>query len=778
MGLEGILKALTGEAEGGETGASEPGPLEPQQYADPVVILKDIEDLVRESSEDRSGEEAGWIEAWRFYRGEHWGHWVNDRIVDDDDQSVPRLVLNYILHVVSVRRGHLLKNRPIIQAMPVRPDEQARNAARASRTAVEGYWYKLKIAKKLARAVLWMLVCGKAFLKVYWDPTAGEMRTVKTGRRPITNEAGEALFDPETGEPAMEDTYETHPEGDLCVEVAFGHEIHVDKGAMDIEHVQRLIHETWIPKAEAQRRWNIPKEELDDIRDDGNDSLARVELEGLSEMSGVKRAGRVRVREAWFRATGDDGNYPEGLYAVEVGGKIREQGPTPNGYDAIPFVEFDEIITNNFWSTSTARQLQDLNRVINIEFSQQEHVRQILRFKTLVPVQGNIDKDALDQRDDEVVEYWHPYLPSHLKPPEVPMSHIELRNSLISVMKELGGSFDVLGGRTQGEVRSGRQTSYLQEYAGTVLGTVAQQIEEGVTRLGQLMLSLMQEKVTEERFVAFVGPNRRAQAVAFKGVDLKGAAIFVQPNSSLPISRTEKWDRVQDWMQRGWLDPKVGLRLLDLGDFDTEIYADEEQDRQNADEIISKLQQVNPELIPAYMEQAKMLAAKEGNLISPRYMLRACGIEAYTFDNHKIHIQQIDRVYRKTDSYRKAPPSIRALADALVEWHLILDDPNHGPLETPLSAVGMVLPPSPPRQPGATGEMGESPPDVGGPPGAPPAAENGMPGSPAALSGGMPPGPGGAGAPPAASRMNEESGSERAEGLPSVPRPPGPNPKG
>src|SRR5574341_58760 len=771
-----LSQLAAGLADGGGSDDGAPGA---QKYADDSAILRDIEQVDKDGAKVRSSEEAEWQEAWNFYLGKHWNAWVNDRLVEVDDESVPHIVVNYILHMVTTRLGHLLKNRPLLQTLPRRPDERARNAARLAFRVLEAYWHKLRIPKKLAKALLWTLICGKAFLKVYWDPTAGRLVTVRTGEEHLKDPNGQPLFDSETGEPVIQPIMKQVREGDLCVEVAFPHELSIEEGAQDLEHTQRVIHTTWVPVAEAQRRWGMTKEEIDALKDSGDDSGARLRLEGLNNVAGIKTSGRVRVREAWFRPTGDDGDYPEGLYAVEVGGKIREQGPTPEGYDPIPFVEIDEIQTNTIWSTSTARQLRDLNRIINLELSQQEHVRQLLRYKTLVPTQANIDKDAMDQRDDEVVEYWHPYVPSHLKPPEVPLSHVELRNSLITMMKELGGNFDVLGGRVQGDVRSGRQTAYLQEYAGTVLGVVANQMGESLQRLGELMLGLLQKNVTEERYESYIGRDRRAQAVAFMGENLGDVSVAIQPGSALPISRAEKWDRVEHWMEMKWLDPKVGIRLLDLGDYDSEIYADEEQDRQNADKIVLRVQaftsdpQITEKLAMA-RQQSEADAAGEGNLWSERYLLKALGIEAYPFDNHRIHVEQVDRTFRKTRDYRSSPPQVRAIADALVEWHVLLDDPNRGPLEVPIGGDPMGAA-APPRPPGATGQMGESPPpaDPGamGPrkPGAPPSQ-----GGPQALSGGVP--PGGGGIAPAPTSPQQEAGQERAEGLPPVPTPRGPSP--
>lgn len=731
-------------------------------------ILREISDLEEQGGKLRYDEEVEWQISWRFYNGKHWGEWDKDgNLVDLEDEDIPHLVLNYILHLVQTRLAHLIKNRPILQGLPGRPDERARNATRLAVRVLEAYWRKLRLPAKLGEALLWMLVCGKSFWKIYWNPALGKERLLSAGPGAQPLKARE---------------------GDLAVDVVFPHEITVNPGAMNLDPTsargaQRLMHTSWKSLGEVTRRWFFDPDEEAALKrmaeeNAGQTDQARRELEGLTRAPGASLSGLVPVKEIWVRACPD---YQQGLRAVSVNGKIayqrtpdgkkgrREVTPTPKGSPEIPFVEFDEIRTNSFWSTSTARQLLDINQCINIEISQQEHRRKVLRYKTLIPEQANIDKDAFDRTDTEVITYWAPFKPEHLAPPETRQGEVEIRNSLINIIKEIGGSFDVLSGRTSGEVRSGRQTAYLQEYAGTVLALVAMLIEWSLTAFGNMALSILQAKVTEERFESFVGRDRRVQVVSFIGADLDGCGeIIVQPMSSLLMSRTERMDRIEHWMKEGWLKPDIGLRLLDLGDFDTEIYSEEEQDRQNADEMVFRLQGAPAEFADDVIEQAKATALKDGNVFSERYILRALGIEAFSFDNHAIHQQQIDRNLRKTAEYREWPPAKRALADALWEWHELFK--RGGPIETPLA-------PEPPPT-GTEVTPGLPPPipgEVAGPAGggdAPPSAAALAPGSPAALQG-QPPGGGGIGGNGAA---GPESGAEAAAGLPGVPRPPGPGP--
>lgn len=745
-------------------------------------ILAEVQELEREGLQLRQMEEYAWIEAWRFYNGKHWVTWTPDgRLEEISDEAVPQIVLNFILTMVQTRLGHLIKNRPILYGLPGTQDEKARNATRLAVQAIQVYWRKLKVPKKLAEALLWMLITGKCFWKVWWDPAAGKTVARPGPLQPVIDEAtGEPQLHPETGEAIQQPGKPIFAKsGELCLEVCFPHELLVDPGALDLDRAQRVLHTGYEPIGALVDGGYIDKDEAETLRngasqDDEAAQRARRSLEGLDRVAMNDLRGKVPVKELWLKKSD---RYPDGLWAIVIGNKVRKKAPIPDYYEGgHPFVEFDEIKTNSFWSTSTARQLLDVNRIINIEVSQQEHMRRVLRYKTLIPEQGNIDPDAMDERDDEVITYWAPYAPSHLKPPEYTAHAVELRNSLIAILKEIGGNWDVLSGKTQGEVRSGRQTAYLQEYAGTVLGVVAQQIEGAITSAGNKMLRIMQACLQDEQLESFVGRDRRIQSISFRGADLQGCSeIVAQPGSALPISRTERWDRIEHWMEMSWLDPKIGTKLLDLGDIDQDIWGEEEQDRLNADEMIWKLEGLTREQLQAALPESQSMALREKNVWSLRYLLRAVGIEAFAFDDHQIHIQQLRKACQKTRTYREWPRSKRALVDELVEWHAILADPNHGPIEQPLdgsyqAAPGATIPPgSVPGAPGTPPPEGMVPPGALGP-------ERGEPskGSPQAMQGKPPVGGGGVGTPQA--HYLPETGQERAQGLPGVPRPPGPQP--
>jgi len=706
-------------------------------YVNPDKLIQDVQELQNAALRLRTDEEREWLKAWAYFKGRHWVSWRDDRLIEIEQTDIPKMVINLTMNAVMTRLGHLTKNRPAWTCVPANSDEASRQATRLGMKVLEAYYRKLKMGKKLRRAILWMLVPGISYLRHGWDPMAGG----EWERKQSTGEALNGFM----GEP--------------FIDVAKPHEVLVEPGADDLDGTQRLIYRAFLPIGKVLTMYPSLRGKINPIDPSTQQGRALLtQLYGYESTVPVTVLNRVELQVIHYRrgaarpdSPGSD-TFDQGLYAVIVNGKeVAEAGPVAEGMPEIPFVKFGEIDTDGYYSTSTARQLIDLNKIVDIEFSQQEYNRKALRPKTLIPYQANVPRESWDKTDDEVVEYFHPYTPQAYTPPGLPAHHIEMRNALIGMVKELAGNTDILSGKAPGETRSGRMVSYLQEYAGTVLGTVSQNIEDGYQESGEMLMGMLRARVREDRLLSIVGSNRRTEVVRFKGEQLTGiAGVVVQPGSALPVSRAERTDRIEKYMGNGWLDPQRGMRLLNLAEPDNEEWDPDIQDRDNGDDAVAKLQALTVDGVKLAIVQGQQKAAMRAMAspmappFSERDTLRALGIEAFDFDNHAVIIEQVNKGHRKTNAYRSAPPGMRALADAFCDWHQLLAanlDPDN-PEGSALGQPGAAPPGGPGAHPGPPGPPGAPPPPGAGP-------QFGGPGGPTGQS-------------------SAPRGTEGAEGLPAV----------
>lgn len=754
----------------------EPVVAEESQEEREAKVLAWVDDKKKRCLEARRFEELEWQGAWQFYNGHHWGGWTEEgSFIDEVNDGRPHVTVNYIVYLALTRLGHLLKNKPTITTLPGSADEQARNATRLANKAIPAVLDRHRFSEKLTDALRWALVPGKCFLKACWDFSAGR----------FVEEPGELQYAGDGKLARGEDGREVRgpPKrrkvGDLSLRVVYPYQVLVEGSVVSLDDAPYLLDQAFMPMATIRKRW--PGHDLR-ANAESSDNYETVRRLRASDPYGQKPEGgdeEGEVIEAWIKADGDA--FLEDTYAVIACGKVVELKTWPDGYrdqpggDPIfPYVSLDDVKGNTFWSSSYVRNVIPLNRLINREVSEQEHVRRVHKPKILNPRQSLIDPDAWDDRPDEIVDYQAPHPPSYLKPTELPVHHIESKNWIVNAAKEIGGSWDLMSGRVHGEIRSGRQTAYLLETAGVVLYLVAQQTEAAIERLGNIILRLLQEYLDDDSYEVYVGKNRRAQVIQFRGADLRGAGqVRVQAGSMMPMTRMERYDRVEEWVKQKIIPPEVGLRMLELGDFDLPMFESEELDRQNADEAVLMLQAVNMEEFSKYGEQSRALAEQEGMLWNARYVLRAIGIEAFPWDNHTFIVKHLNDTFRKTQDYRFMPKPLRLLVDAYVGWHEAFILSNGQPIETPVGAparVESVLSAGAARgAPGVAFPIGTQP---AVPPGAP-APPTGQP-TPTAPRPGQPtpapPGPAGAiagGGP----RPMPQTSSERARGLPGIPHP-------
>lgn len=681
-------------------------------YTDERAILADVREVKDASMRARAIEEPFWELSWEFYEGRHWVRWDGSRIVRLDLEDKPRITKNYVNLFVQTRLANLLSAHPEWVGVPSKDTESARDAARVGEDVWKAYWRRLEMDDKAVLTVIYLLISGNAFWKVCWDPQAGKSVRVPGQKTKLDPDTGAPVLNPD-GSPAME--MDEVPIGDLAIEVVAPHEILPDPAAADLRDAQKVLHRVYRPIALVKEQYPDKAEQIkavDPSLDSGGGSFrAAWPMFGMDAKSGEK----IELIEAWYRPTE---KYPKGLRAVIAGNVILEAGPTPPGYDYIPFVHFRELRRRAFWASATTRYLLDLNKIINLQASQREYRRQRQRPHFIAPIEAGIAEEDLNDDDKSLILYNAPHAPSYSSPASEPASYIEGEKSLLQEMKDLSGQNDILSGDVPGEVRSGRMAAFLHSYAQKGLAPVAAELERGFSRAATLAMPLLRHYVTEDRFLTTVGANRGTEVLHFKGEALSEVdSIVVRSGSMTPVAKEYLLDKVPEWIQNGIIPREKGLELLDVASFDS-LFRPNLQDRDNAnEENYAFLRLTDADVTKAHQGAIQKSMPppdhNPGGLImapDPRWtleeMLRSVNLEAHDFENHVVHLERLDEGLRKTKAYKKMTPAVRALVDAHADMHKAF-----------LAGVGPAMMRPPPPSP-----MGGLP---GGPPGAPGGAPQG-----------------------------------------------------
>lgn len=681
-----------------------------------LLDKRDAAHKIRKQYEDQ------WQVNLEFLAGNHYvgiksGKLLREPVPEERGRRKPRPVYPYSRTELETLAAYFLRNMPTWSATATRGDAKSQSAALLSKHLARYYFQLLDGDELLEEAVMWAMVTGLGIWEIGWDPNAGpEFPVQQMPEVSPLQKVGMAMgmLPPPQPITVMQRA------GDPYIRLRSAFETFPDPGAQRPKDLQWVITATMRPTDDLQSEFPNFAEEIKPENPTENHVARRV----LSDWGGAgasvspEQMQRTMVLELWAKPTR---RFPQGLRAVATEKVLLDAGPTPEGYDHIPFAFLrDRIVPGKFWPDATMKDLVPLNKLMNRSVAQVVDFGNKHKAKWLA-VKDALDEGAINDEDGEVVAYspGGPK-PERINPPDVPDAPLKTFELARTGMEDSSGASSALQGKVVGEVRSGRQTAYNQGAAENRLALPAKHLARFLSKSGSLMLRQVATNVSEPRIARIQGGNRVQQIRMFKGADIAGATdVTVEPGSLLGFSRQERFDKV---VQLGTsvppiLAPEQVLEALELEDF-YNLTDEIATDRNNA-----------------YAEEEQW---RQGDFAFQQEPGTVAG--TWYFENHKIHVNTHNQ-FRKSPDYRLLPPEFRAQVDVHCKAH-----------EAYLNAILMGAQPGAPQSPG--GEPSAAPGGAADVAAQSPADEKVFPGEP--------PGPA------EVQQSIAQSGQEIAEGLPPV----------
>ena len=420
-----------------------------------------------------------WDRWYRLYEGKHWSGSAREW------QSQP--VINLTFSVIETITSILTDSRPQVQVVPRAPEND--RVALVLGHIVEWLWESNDLDIKLPKSVKNSLIFGNAFLKVTWDPTArGGLGDIKI--------------------------FEVDPVN-----------IFISPYARTLEEADYVIHAENLPKRLVMRMYPqlnpdtkgveepslTPKRDITNQGDSNRGQGIHIELTDGSGFARVGNAGgedgagdRVTVLEKWERR-------PDGIWqTVVVNREVVLERPSPFQHDRFPFVHFqDHPRTWSLWASGEVQHIEKLQIEIN---RRRGHIMDILRYTAnpiLVVDPGLIsDFDQLEARPNLVIPAegglaavgW-------LQPPSIPNALFEVNVLDKGDFDAVLGQVDVLKGMKPPGVEAGVAIELLQDAASSRMRMKVRFMENGLRRLGELLVALVQQFYTTERVFRIVGSD-------------------------------------------------------------------------------------------------------------------------------------------------------------------------------------------------------------------------------------------------------------------------------
>jgi hypothetical protein len=623
-----------------------------------------------------------------FYKGNQWifPNPTTGQIMDlnfgqgDNMQSrfKVRLTSNQIKSGVMAYIAQLTKTKPIIHATPNSSDDKDLRSAQTAEALFEYWWSEFDLMPKLQSALV-NAQLSQGYWKISWDPYAGRGTEFLLGPdgQPITDPVLSDLYKEELERAGVDLKQFTRTVnlGDITVEVIPGENVILDPAAATFEDAEFAICKHAMDPSEIQARWGVQ------VLPDSAPSNEETGLPwGMQQRQGQDKPLKV-TKDVWIMYHRKTAAMPQGRYVIWIEGPDKKIMDTKweFPFDELPLVKFpgierpgspldDPLVTD-------ARPIQkELNRTLSQIVT---HKNLTIKPQMIAPI--NSLRDRLTDEPGAVFQY-APV--ANLKPEwrEMPAMPPYVFNHLQDIQGRLDRLFNLASvsrGDVPPNVEAGIAIDLLQEASVDQVAPIIQRMEGALVRAGHIMASYAREYYIEPRLLKIVGSGGSVQVRKFKNSDISGGYSFrAEPGSGLPRTRAGKQSRIEWMMEKGLVDPKQALKMLDVADVKglvSRIEADEDMALREH-ELMMQGQPVNPMAVQQAMAQAQQMmqdpnADPDGDGVPDppevkmqmaQQMLQQAAVQPFVFEDYDTHLETHGS-YMKTNEYGKLPPEVQQL---------------------------------------------------------------------------------------------------------------------
>jgi Bacteriophage head to tail connecting protein len=600
----------------------------------------------RKIKDARLAVERQWYINLSFYFGKQYTQFVNATMTNTGvrannfltPKAPPwrvRMTVNRVRPIIRTEIAKLTANRPSVYVVPATSEEQDKSAARAGEQIWNSAYRDHNINKVLRRALWWGTICGNAFIKEYWDQSAGPVQQVNPKL------------------PAM-------PIGDVKFEIVTPFHIGVpDLLCEDIEDQPYLIHSTVKDVNYVQRTYGVTVNPSA-----STDAIIETQYMNILGDANVNNKDTVLCHEVWIKPGGHP-LFPNGGMLTVIDSKVVQridQFPYPHG--EYPFSKFDHVQSGKFYSDSIITDLVPLQRELNRTRSQVIESKNLMSKPQLLAPRGSIQARKITSEPGQVIEYAPGFTPPTPLPVQnLPSYVLQEIDRLVSDMDDISGQHEISRGQNPSQVTAYSALSYLQEQDESKLASSAASVEEFVEKLARLYLQYVVSYWDVPRMVRVVGRDKMIDAAQWKGSQIKGNTdIRVEAGSAIPQGKQQRQSFLLDLFKLGALPPEMLFELLemnDLADANEEFITDKHQ---AVRENMLMMEQGDTVDIATLQPTVDPVTGQELPPQIPQMFT------ANSYDNHAAHVQYHNN-YRKSQEFALASDTVKTLFEMHVNMH-------------------------------------------------------------------------------------------------------------
>lgn len=495
----------------------------------------------------------------------------------------------------------MVAQRPTVTYKPREPQDETTSDILTS--LFEYWWDKDRAFEKVVAWIKDALIYGTGIVKVYWKTVTKEVTSYEldSDGLPLIDENGEY----------MTKTEEIVDFDDPTLEVVNLYDFFIDPEATDIQEAQWIIHRYWktideIEQAGCYKNVSKLKRHLARVEKSAAE-LERKELAFGSQAEQDDTVDKVELWEMWDS---------DGLTVVAAGEIIVREQKTPFWHGKKPFIALrDSIVPHEFYGKGEIEPVIKLQHAINTIQNQIIDNRTQVLMNMWKVTGENIDESELIYRPNGVIHLSNEFEKvDPIVPPDLTGNAQKDLSFLKADIQQALGIYDYSKGAESGINKTATGIGLVQEAANARFNHKIQLLEESIKKLGDIILALYQQFITDEKVLRVVG-DKGEEFIRVLPKDIAGSYDCVpEAGSTTPIDKqreredimnlyaifaSEPYENLKMELKRKILE-KFGMESLsDALDQDIEEWTHKMIADQMAQEEQAAIQQAIQEQVPA-----------------------------------------------------------------------------------------------------------------------------------------------------------------------------------
>ncbi len=544
-----------------------------------------------------------------FVDGRQWVTW-NLRDKTWRDAPAPegriRVSMNYIRPILRARIQRLMSSDLTWQATPESNTHEARDKATTATNLLGHRWEATDVDSKVRSANWLAFSCGVAYLKQFWNPDIGAMTAATVqlqhpflldefGQPPINeyeiDQQGEPIAD-ENFMPVLgtDEAFRYRPgDTDTAVRSIFNIRLNPDAfGLLPSEGFRWLLDSEVIPISVVKERYGEVAKNVKTVA-----GIAQIkQFEGLLRSVGARRtagshgatiSGRdgktipdkeLTLLSEYWESPSD--SLKKGRLIVVAGDELMFDGELPQG--RVTFVPiYDERASFDAYGRPTVDDLIDPQKVVNKQWSLMLEEMQLSGMGQWVMFDVPGLSDQITNRSAA-----HIKLPMQsaianrsigdivqkVPPGRVSPDRYNLILEAKRVMFDMGAFHEIQQGQVPPGVDSGIAVQLLQEAENGQIQDSVKTQKQSLIEWGRQTLALAKWGYgeNEERYLPVGREDLGFLTESIKGTDVPSPDnVTIDLEGFRPHSATAFRAEVKEAMDKGYIDPRKGLKMMDLG---------------------------------------------------------------------------------------------------------------------------------------------------------------------------------------------------------------------